>query len=521
MERIKTLQQEVADHRRKNEASYKAALAGIPPPKTLVLSTTIPKEFHFSTDSRVKVRSSTADDEVNFKAQLRKHPPSPAKGPKGATVPKPFNLSTGSKRKADDTAAYVPMAEQLAQFQRRTPDRYHLRSRQVQERGPSPVKGSQLKVTQPHTPHLMTRQRSRPTQLKSSAVLEAEEAEKLQKFRFKALELNRKILEGALHPIKPAAKEPTRAHCFELQVERRLQQRQAERKLDEVEVKPHTFHPRPLPAKILKEVVGVPDKVVAHPTVPESPAFTMKRRVRMEPKEEVKAPSSIKAQPVPHFGLPFQPRLPDKTQLELCPFSFDERERERRVLKERKLEQMRNEEVPKFKAQLLPDFSEVNLPERKLLATTKVEPFALMVDERGATKTDRWEHMVKEEQQRQLEAATFKARPNMVIHQEPFLPKKEERSIVSEAFQLSTERRAIARQEFEHTAVENEALRARVDEERQRLDEEHTKEEVAKMRQEQVHKAQPIRKYKPVELKKCDVALTVPQSPNFSKRFHL
>lgn len=38
---------------------------------------------------------------------------------------------------------------------------------------------------------------------------------------------------------------------------------------------------------------------------------------------------------------------------------------------------------------------------------------------------------------------------------------------------------------------------------------------------DQVHKAHPIRKYKPVEVKKCDTALTVPQSPNFSNRFHL
>lgn len=143
-----------------------------PPPKKLVLSATIPKEFHFSTNSRVKADSSTASDQVDFKANLRKHPSSPvrgvglrpwrqarigavvmafalcfsflnlcfsllkAKGPKGATVPKPFNLSTGNKRKGEDTGdAYVPIAEQIAQFQRRTPDRYHLRSRQEQERG--------------------------------------------------------------------------------------------------------------------------------------------------------------------------------------------------------------------------------------------------------------------------------------------------------------------------------------------------------------------------------------------------
>ncbi|XP_042368584.1 targeting protein for Xklp2-like [Plectropomus leopardus] len=181
LERIRNLQREVALHRKKNEASYKAALAGNPPPKKMVLSATVPKEFHFNTNSRVKATTSsnTSHKDVDFITQLRK-PSSPAKAIKGATVPKPFNLSTGNK-KGGETAAYVPMAQQIEQFQKRTPDRFHLHSRRSRERGPSPTKGDHLKLTQPHTPHLMTRQRSRPTTVKSSAELEAEELEKLQK----------------------------------------------------------------------------------------------------------------------------------------------------------------------------------------------------------------------------------------------------------------------------------------------------------------------------------------------------
>lgn len=37
----------------------------------------------------------------------------------------------------------------------------------------------------------------------------------------------------------------------------------------------------------------------------------------------------------------------------------------------------------------------------------------------------------------------------------------------------------------------------------------------------QVHKAQPIRHYKAVALKKSEIPLTLPQSPNFSNRFCL
>uniref|UniRef100_A0A669C3J1 TPX2 microtubule nucleation factor n=1 Tax=Oreochromis niloticus TaxID=8128 RepID=A0A669C3J1_ORENI len=524
LERIRNLQKEVALHRKKNEASYKAALAGNPPPKKMFLSTTVPKDFHFSTDTRVKASTScNTEKEVDFVSQLRK-PSSPAKARKGATVPKPFNLSTGNKRKAEEPSAYVPMAQQIEQFQKRTPTRYHMHSRRSQERGPATAKGNHLKLTQPHSPHLMTRQRSRPTTVKCTAELEAEEAEKLANFKIKALELNRKILESAEDLKKPAVKEPTVPEGFELEIEKRLQERQATKKPQEGDEKPQNFKANPLPKKVLEGVVGLPEKKVANPTVPESPAFALKKRVRVDRKvEEVKQPSPVKAPPVPHFGLPFQPRLPENHRVEVCPFSFEQRERERKALREKKLEEKRNEEViPQFKAQPLPDFDSVVLPEKKKLEPTKPEPFRLLLDERGAVKNSRWEQMVKEEQKHQEEAAIFKARPNTVIHKEPFRPKKEPRpAVVVEAFELATERRAREWQEYERVTSEKEALRAHMEAEQRREEEQRQKEEIARLRQEQVHKAQPIRHYKPVAVKKSEVPLTVPESPNFSDRFRL
>ncbi|GLD45521.1 targeting protein for Xklp2 isoform X1 [Lates japonicus] len=52
------------------------------------------------------------------------------------------------------------------------------------------------------------------------------------------------------------------------------------------------------------------------------------------------------------------------------------------------------EKVPQFKAQPLPDFDNVVLPEKKKLEPTKPEPFRLLLDERGAVKSSRWEQMV-------------------------------------------------------------------------------------------------------------------------------
>lgn len=57
------------------------------------------------------------------------------KAMRGATVPKPFNLSRGTKRKVEETSTYVPMAQLIEQFERRTPERYHLRSRKNQDKG--------------------------------------------------------------------------------------------------------------------------------------------------------------------------------------------------------------------------------------------------------------------------------------------------------------------------------------------------------------------------------------------------
>lgn len=49
---------------------------------------------------------------------------------KGCTIIKPFNLSQGRKRTFDETTStYVPLAQQVEAFHKRTPNRYHLRSK--------------------------------------------------------------------------------------------------------------------------------------------------------------------------------------------------------------------------------------------------------------------------------------------------------------------------------------------------------------------------------------------------------
>ncbi|XP_049673377.1 targeting protein for Xklp2 isoform X3 [Accipiter gentilis] len=533
LEKMQQLQQEVVELRKKNEESLKAAIAGAGQPmKRTVGQVTKPIDFHFCTENRIKQHGESQPGneykELDFAAVLRKHPPSPVRVPKGPTVPKPFNLSQGNKRKLEETTSeYVSLAEQVEAFQKRTPSRYHLRSRKSDE-GPVPGKLVKARLTNPKTPVLLTKQRLRPVTCKTTAELEAEEMEKIQQYKFKARELDPKIFEGGpLLPKKPAVKELTQPIGFVLEIEKRIQERESKKQQEEEHFE---FHSRPCPTKILEDIVGVPEKKVLPVTVPKSPAFTLKSRTRMPGRDEEKEKEVvpvIKANPMPHYGVPFKPKMPEQRHVEVCPFSFDARDRERQIQKEKKIEELQKEEVPKFKALPLPYFDHVKLPEKKVKNPTQPEPFNLQIDERGDAKLQSWKQQLKEDLKRQKEAACFKARPNTVVYQEPFVPKKENKllseslsgSIVPESFELATEKRAKERQEFEKQLAAIEAIRERHQEQVRQQQEEREKEEVAKLRQELVHKANPIRKYRSVEVKPSDQPLTTPKSPNFSDRF--
>ncbi|XP_038014543.1 targeting protein for Xklp2 isoform X1 [Motacilla alba alba] len=533
LEKMQQLQQEVIELRKKNEESLKAAIAGAGQPiKKPVGQVTKPINFHFCTENRIKqnVESQPGNEykELDFAAVLRKHPPSPVRMPKGHTVPKPFNLSQGNKRKLEEaTTEYVSFAEQVEAFQKRTPPRYHLRSRKSEE-GSVSRKLAKARPTQPKTPVLRTKQRLRPVTCKTAAELEAEEVEKIQQYKFKAREVNHKIFEGGpLLPKKPPVKKLTQPIGFELEIEKRIQERESKKQQEEERFE---FHSRPCPTKILEDVVGVPEKKALPVTVPKSPAFTLRSRTRVSGREEEKEKEEvavIKANPMPHYGVPFKPKMPEQRHVEVCPFSFDARDRERQIQKEKKIEELQKEEVPKFKALPLPYFDQVKLPEKKVKTPTQPEPFHLQVDERGAAKLQSWKQQLEEDLKRQREAACFKARPNTVVYQEPFVPKKEHRmlseslsgSVVPESFELATERRAKERQEFEKRLADAEALREKYEEQIRQQQEEREKEEVAKLRQEMVHKANPIRKYRSLEVKTSHQPLTVPKSPNFSDRF--
>ncbi|KAK2082225.1 Protein tpx2 [Saguinus oedipus] len=202
--------------------------------------------------------------------------------------------------------------------------------------------------------------------------------------------------------------------------------------------------------------------------------------------EEEDEPVVIRAHPVPYFGVPFKPPIPEARTMEICPFSFDSRDKEHQLQKEKKIKELQKGEIPKFKALPLPHFDTIDLPEKKVKNT----------DKRGVLKAQIWKHQLEEELKQQKEAACFKACPNTVISQEPFVPKKEKKSVaVQEAFQLATEKRAKEHQKLEKRMAEVEAQKAQQLEEARQLEEKKEKEELARLQKELVHKANPIHKY--------------------------
>ncbi|XP_032897868.1 targeting protein for Xklp2 [Amblyraja radiata] len=531
MEKIAQFQKEMAEQRKLNEESLKLAISGAGQSKKIVqIPTTKPLDIKFHTDKRIHAHEGQVYKEVNFTSELRKHRQSPAREHKGPTVPKPFNFSCGNKRKhaETDNKEYVSLAQQIEAFQSRTPPRYHLRS-SAQPEGPSKVP-AKVKLTKPYTPLLTTKTRSRPPTCKSAVEKEAEELEKIQSYKFKAQEVNSRIMEGCFAvPKKPHVKETTKPIGFDLEIEKRIREREEIRKTEEVEE--YSFHSRPCPSKILDNVVGVPEKKPRPVTMPKSPAFTLKNRVRISYKEEEKEEAHvIKANPMPHYAVPFKPKSTEEKALEIQPFSFEVRDKEREALKQKKIEQIRKKtaEVPVFKARMLPDFEASRLPDKVMKPVTKVEPFHLRVEERGAMKDKEWSQMMKEELRKQKEAACFKARPNSVANREPFQPKKADQSLTErfpsmaqEKFELATEKRAKERMEFEMRKSDDKAMREKFQQEKKKEAENNDKDETSRLRQELVHKANPVRHYKTVDIKPSDKPLTVAHTPHFSERFRL
>ena len=120
------------------------------------------------------------------------------------------------------------------------------------------------------------------------------------------------------------------------------------------------------------------------------------------------------------------------------------------------------------------------------------------------------------------ELASFKAKPCKVIHQESFKVKHPPKPLteISE-FKLNTEERSRKRESYE--IMKKELQRVKEDEIQQSLKERQEEEakEIALLRKQAVHKANPIKHFGDFEVKPSLRPLTQPETPKFetNKRF--
>ncbi|XP_046544693.1 targeting protein for Xklp2 homolog [Haliotis rubra] len=484
---------------------------------------TIVQDFKFSTDSRLKSQHQDVQDEstVDFVRCLRSNTASSSQqGPRSLTRPQPFKLTT-SHKPAPQTEKFQSMAQSVAAFHRSTPDRFRRKPRATSSdrkllKARSP---HALRLTQPETPKLETRHRYRAPTVPSQKDIEDQEYQEIMKYQFKANPVNTRIMSQATGLYKPEPKPATKPEEFNLHLDRRFQER-PNKAADEDEF---VFHAQPVPRKILEGTVGVKPAKEIPTTVPQSPAFALKHRVRLPveiPQEKETEKPLPKAHAVPHPGIPFQPKLSHRTTTPE-PFSFESRYPDPIAVKEAKLRQKLEEEqrAREFRANPLPRLEPV-LPERHTKLCTKMEPFNLQSEIRGAKKSEEWNHKVLEEEQlKQKQAAMFKARPADVVHQEPFMPQRSSRALtdVSE-LTLNTERRAVDRDEYELRKKAREAQLAELNHEREAQKMEEEKAAIAKLRAEMVHKSNPIRKFKQVVVQGSEKPPTCPESPRFSDR---
>lgn len=101
------------------------------------------------------------------------------------TVPMPFKMTESKKRKEPDNdenpcGQYQSMAQKVYQWQKKTPERFHVKSVQEQNQGPSAscMEKTSQKLTAPKTPNLTAKERKRP--LPSDCMSQEEQERQLE-----------------------------------------------------------------------------------------------------------------------------------------------------------------------------------------------------------------------------------------------------------------------------------------------------------------------------------------------------
>lgn len=286
-----------------------------------------------------------------------------------------------------------------------------------------------------------------------------------------------------------------------------------------------TFHAKPAPKNIFKHTTGIPVVEAAPITVPESPAFLSRERIRLsKPASEEKPKQNVDLKAKVHHGIPFIPKAPYNSKVLTETSTPIVYKRSKAMLEHREKfveEELKKEkEMRHFEATLLP-YSVENphhLPAPKEIPVTKPKPFGFLVDERGEKYKERIAHIKSEEEEKLKREAEFKAKEPVILKSKPFAPKIEKKPITAiEEFHFATEKRAVEREDYEAWRKQTEEEKAALQAARKREKEELEKNLAEEARKKTIVKANPIRSYKPVH-PISPKPLTEPKTPKFTNR---
>jgi len=471
------------------------------------------------------VKAPTGADAPDFSRMLRSYtkPSEAPQPPPRPTQPQPFARQERVRRHSADVnqgePQYKSQAEQIVRYQQATPDRFRSRplskekTPRIRNRSASPAP----RLTIPQTPTLTTRGRSRPAHVLSQAEREELELAEVAKQQFKATAVGEtlpRFKHGNVEKKPCTIPQPFALHGSN-----------APRPTPVMEDEAPVFHAKPVSKRMMEAPVGVPPKKAAVLIEPQSPAFALKsrmaeRNLQKAPMPDPEPEPIIKARPAPHRGVPVSLPSVCKKSTQPTPFSFDQRDHEMMVKKEEKIRKVMNEEqkAREFHANPVPRAVETGgrLPERQQMPLTKTEPFKMAIDERVESRLAKWQEGLNKELEEQRKATQFKASAARSLIIPPFVPKPSDKALSEISnFTLHSDRRAEERAAYE---LERSAKEAGLEGQRREMEERKRRqeeEEVMKLRRAAVHKAQPIKHYKPVEVKPSTKPLTQPELPNF------
>ncbi|KAJ2542413.1 Protein tpx2 [Coemansia sp. RSA 1853] len=254
------------------------------------------------------------------------------------------------------------------------------------------------------------------------------------------------------------------------------------------------------------------------PTIPKTPQFAKSKRVRREaPEAKIDEPVSKPVRRPANTAVSLMTRLSPPKPTVPQPFVFrSDAGAERHLLKLREeLAKLREEEenMRQFRANPLPAFP-TPVKQKRQHVELHSSPFKLSIDSRGDAYQSKLRARLEELEKRQQERKQFKARPIPASMDHPFVPQPSALPLTAiEEILLRTELRSEERRAYDEDRTERERIREGVLA-RKRLEEERREEEeIKRLRKILVHKAQPVRQYKPLIIKPSDRALTVPKTP--------